>query len=235
MTTKTVATIFQSSHASTVQAGDLRCPRCGFDYTHINSVTVGSSSGQKVTLHAGGEDEHGNVTVEHGTGSFGTRRHTIILHGSCENGCEFEFELLQHKGATYVGVESGPGQVERAITELGKLCSLCESPPEIAFWQEWLRQAQQFEDTSASGLRPQVTVGKYRLDFANPDVRFGVEIDGLAYHNGQDSFVRDRSRQRALEADGWKIIRFAAVEVLRAPDQCVDETQIALRATQATA
>lgn len=67
----------------------------------------------------------------------------------------------------------------------------------------------------------------------NPDIKFGVEIDGLAYHNGQDSFMRDRARQRALEADGWRIIRFAAKEVLNDPQKCFEETFWALRNARA--
>lgn len=62
--------------------------------------------------------------------------------------------------------------------------------------------------------------GKYRLDISSECVRRCVEIDGLAYHNGQESFIRDRARQRALESDGWRVLRFAAKEVFDNPQQC---------------
>jgi very-short-patch-repair endonuclease len=66
-------------------------------------------------------------------------------------------------------------------------------------------------------------VPPYRLDFAIPDKRFGIEVDGLAYHNGQESFIKDRKRQRQLEHDGWRIIRFAAKEVMEDAHGCIVE------------
>lgn len=44
-----------------------------------------------------------------------------------------------------------------------------------------------------------------------------VEIDGLAYHSGQAAFVRDRRRDRALTHLGYRVLRFAAIEVLDDP------------------
>jgi very-short-patch-repair endonuclease len=63
----------------------------------------------------------------------------------------------------------------------------------------------------------------YRLDFALTMHKVGVEIDGMAYHSEQSTFINDRRRQRALECDGWRIVRFAAKEVLDDPDRCVRE------------
>lgn len=36
-------------------------------------------------------------------------------------------------------------------------------------------------------------------------------------------FVADRKRQRWIEAQGWRVIRFAAVEILNDPQACVNE------------
>lgn len=72
-------------------------------------------------------------------------------------------------------------------------------------------------------LAPQVVVGKYRLDFADVRRKLGIEIDGLGYHSGQEAFQRDRERQRQLELDGWRLLRFTAQEVQRDPDGCVQQ------------
>lgn len=85
----------------------------------------------------------------------------------------------------------------------------CASPVELDFLRE-MRM-----DRSLDRFKPNVEVmgGRYRIDFADIHTLIGVEIDGYAYHSDKDTFVNDRQRQRALEQDGWRLIRFAGVEV----------------------
>ncbi len=47
-----------------------------------------------------------------------------------------------------------------------------------------------------------------------------VEVDGRAYHSDPVAFVADRRRDRALQALGFRVLRFAASEVLGEPE-CV--------------
>lgn len=94
--------------------------------------------------------------------------------------------------------------------------SLCESPAEKSLYRAHLAG---FGHT----LTPQHRVGRYRLDFAIVDRKIGIEVDGLAYHNGQGSFMKDQQRQRDLQAQGWTVIRFAAKEVLNDPRRCLTE------------
>lgn len=44
-----------------------------------------------------------------------------------------------------------------------------------------------------------------------------VECDGYAYHADLRAFAGDRRRDRALQVDGWVVLRFPAGEVLRDP------------------
>lgn len=44
-----------------------------------------------------------------------------------------------------------------------------------------------------------------------------VEVDGRAYHSDPVAFVADRQRDRALQALGFRVLRFAASEVLSEP------------------
>jgi len=94
----------------------------------------------------------------------------------------------------------------------------CDSRIEKVFWDSWN------ESSSKYSLTTQHKVGGFRLDFAVPLSKYGVEIDGLAYHNGQESFINDRKRQRKLESQGWRIVRFAAKEVMADPIGCILET-----------
>lgn len=52
-----------------------------------------------------------------------------------------------------------------------------------------------------------------RVDFAYPQLRLAIEVDGFAAHSGVDAFRRDRSRQNALVAAGWTVLRFTWTEV----------------------
>ena len=46
-----------------------------------------------------------------------------------------------------------------------------------------------------------------RLDFAWPDIRFAVEMDGYSFHSDIGSFARDRVRGNDLTLLGWKVVR----------------------------
>ena len=95
--------------------------------------------------------------------------------------------------------------------------SAFDSYPEEIFWDAY----QKLKPKSLTGLVTQHWVGRYRLDFAIPNKRIGIEIDGHEFHSSKKQFVDDRQRQRNLEQKGWRITRFAAVEVSDDPEGCV--------------
>lgn len=53
----------------------------------------------------------------------------------------------------------------------------------------------------------QFRIGRRRIDFAYPDRRVAVELDGVRYHTGA-AFRLDRQRQNELIVLGWTILRF---------------------------
>jgi very-short-patch-repair endonuclease len=54
-----------------------------------------------------------------------------------------------------------------------------------------------------------------RLDFADEDLRLGIEIDGASFHAGREAQRRDRLRDRELRRLGWEITRFGTDDVRR--------------------
>jgi very-short-patch-repair endonuclease len=52
--------------------------------------------------------------------------------------------------------------------------------------------------------------------------RLVVELDGWAHHHDRHAFQRDRERDAALTAAGWRVVRFTHAQVLRAPDRVVE-------------
>jgi very-short-patch-repair endonuclease len=95
-----------------------------------------------------------------------------------------------------------------------------DSPVEEVFWEAYIKNPP----PSLKGLVTQHVVGKYRLDFAIPEKNIGIELDGFDHHSSRDDLVRDRQRQRDLEQQGWRIVRFAAKEVFENPESCVNQT-----------
>ena len=63
----------------------------------------------------------------------------------------------------------------------------------------------------------------YHLDFGIAVRRLGVEVDGLAFHGGQEAWARDHQRQRRIEAAGWRVMRFTAREASQRPEAVLDE------------
>lgn len=58
---------------------------------------------------------------------------------------------------------------------------------------------------------------KWRLDFAFPSLKLGVEVDGGLWTQGRhqrpDGFQKDCEKMNAAALLGWRILRFTAVTV----------------------
>ncbi|MGZ8752026.1 MAG: DUF559 domain-containing protein [Acidimicrobiia bacterium] len=55
-----------------------------------------------------------------------------------------------------------------------------------------------------------------RVDFAYPELRLAIEVDGFEPHTGLEVFRADRARQNDLVALGWTVLRFTWADVDRA-------------------
>lgn len=87
-----------------------------------------------------------------------------------------------------------------------------------------------------AGLRPfetqhVVRVGRRRIarvDFAWPEHRLVVEVDGFAFHADRASYRNDRRRTNELVLAGWRVLRFSWEDVVGAPEAVVDQVRRAL-------
>ena len=76
-------------------------------------------------------------------------------------------------------------------------------------------------------LTPQYTVtrgdGSFvaRVDFAYPNMRIAIEIDGYAFHEGRQRWDRDRARQNDLIDEGWTVLRFTKTDIEHRPDSVI--------------
>ena len=97
----------------------------------------------------------------------------------------------------------GPKSTQRRAKSLRSEMSL----PEVLLWQA-LR-------TRPGGLkfRRQHPAGRYVLDFFCAQLRLAVEIDGEA-HNRDERSVQDGKRDAQLRAQGVRVLRVPASDVL---------------------
>jgi very-short-patch-repair endonuclease len=69
----------------------------------------------------------------------------------------------------------------------------------------------------------------WRLDFAWPEQRVGLETDGYLPHSGRSAFERDRRKLRALSSVGYRVLPATWADVTTRADSLVDDLQRALR------
>ena len=61
----------------------------------------------------------------------------------------------------------------------------------------------------------------FRVDAVWRTHRVAVELDGWAHHHDRHAFERDRERDAALTAAGWRVVRFTHRQVVHRPDHVV--------------
>lgn len=90
-----------------------------------------------------------------------------------------------------------------------------ESPIEKMFWEA--------ARLKIPYLEPQFEVPPYRLDFAVIGDRIAIEIDGHDYHKTKEQRTHDAARDRFLQREGWRVMRFTGSEVFQNAERCVQE------------
>jgi len=89
----------------------------------------------------------------------------------------------------------------------------CQSPLESKLYNEF----------KSVGLIPKIQypIDIFFADFAFPEKKIVIEVDGMVAHQNRKS--NDNYRDQKLLSLGWKTIRFPGWFVFRYPDACVAE------------
>jgi hypothetical protein len=113
------------------------------------------------------------------------------------------------------------GLAERSLGEV-----VADSPPEHRVGEVLV----------GAGLAPchhmLVTVASgrtYELDWAFPDARVGIEVDGYGIHlRSMEAFDDDRWRRNEIENEGWQVLNFTARHIHHSPGRVVSQVRDAL-------
>jgi hypothetical protein len=67
-----------------------------------------------------------------------------------------------------------------------------------------------------------------RADFAYPDCRLLIELDGAAHHLDRGTFRRDRAKQNRAVVIGWTVLRYTWWDIVEAPTRVQAEIRAAI-------
>ncbi len=76
------------------------------------------------------------------------------------------------------------------------------------------------------GFRRQLPVAGYIVDFACPEKKLVVEVDG-SQHAKAEAVTSDEARTLRLEQDGWTVLRFWNDDIIRDIDNVCQHIVIA--------
>lgn len=71
------------------------------------------------------------------------------------------------------------------------------------------------------------------VDFAYPDVKLAIEVDGFGVHGTPRAMAKDFVRQNGLVPHGWRVLRFTWRQVVRHPEMVARAIAAALAGLQA--
>ena len=108
--------------------------------------------------------------------------------------------------ATAVQGRNGTANLRRLIEERANEGSPVESPLE----RDFLTLVRERSMPEPVAQYPVFVEGHLvaRLDFAYPELKIGIELDGYAFHSDRQSFERDRRRLTELVNEGWHMLVF---------------------------
>jgi very-short-patch-repair endonuclease len=70
-------------------------------------------------------------------------------------------------------------------------------------------------------LEREVWIGKYRVDFLVRHKKVVIELYGYQWHNTKEKLTQDAERERALQRQGYRVIRFTGSEIFKNTPKCV--------------
>ncbi|MGH9037211.1 MAG: endonuclease domain-containing protein, partial [Acidimicrobiia bacterium] len=65
-----------------------------------------------------------------------------------------------------------------------------------------------------------------RVDFARPEDRLLIELDGRLWHSSAADRERDRQKDERATAHGWRTVRITWVEVHDTPAQVLEMLEV---------
>ncbi len=151
--------------------------------------------------------------------------HRILRHAVAEQ-LVLPHDLWNIRQRTSKQGRNGTGVLQRVLETLPDRIESVESGLELQF----LEICQKFEVPWPVPQLPIRIEGRnYRLDFAWPQRRVFVEVDGVSYHSSPGQVAADSERQNRLVRAGWSPLRFTYRDLMDRPQACAAEVKTLLQ------
>jgi very-short-patch-repair endonuclease len=128
-----------------------------------------------------------------------------------------EDRLRARLGALRTSGRVGAGRLEALLDQRGNGRAL-ESELEAIVWQIILSAGVRLPERQYWLTRGSE---RYRIDFAWPDLRFGVECEGYEYHGGYTAWGKDKTRYGEMANLGWRVVPVTWHAATRARERVV--------------
>jgi very-short-patch-repair endonuclease len=115
----------------------------------------------------------------------------------------------------------GLSSLTRAIADLSDDSQWTQSPLEEQFLQLIRR-------TDLPRPQANVLIDGHLVDFAWPEHRLIVELDGFAFHTDREAFENDRARDNELQRGGWRVLRITYRRLATDPEGVIAEIRAML-------
>lgn len=128
--------------------------------------------------------------------------------------------IWKEKASRDIGLKRKANEFSAVSFETAKAKQSSQTPPE-----ELLMLTMITRSSLIGAFKQQYQIGPYTADFAFPEIKAVVEVDGRDFHTEPAQIERDQRRDSYLTSLGWTVFRFPASEVVRSPNQLVDKIE----------
>lgn len=241
------ATGRQRAFAATLWLGDeavvshltgavlLRFDGCKTSSLHVSVPnSVRKRAGEEITIHrVNALPLIDRVTVD-GIACTSATRTLIDCAGLLDaEGLEVAFESARRMGLTSVRflskrLDELGGSGRRGSTAVRQLLSHQREDERALQYALEVKTARLLRGSELPRFKRQVQLGRYRIDFALPLLRRGVECEGFEYHGSRLRWKRDKQRTAWIEAQGWRLTFVSWDDVTKRPEQTLHRIALAL-------
>lgn len=136
----------------------------------------------------------------------------------CSPDCYTEYR----RGLTPEEREAAMTGCRAAITgkkrSLQDLCNRAAGKQRSAKMSDDEREIMQALNDAGLYPIPLYAVSKYNIDFAFPDLMFGIEYNGGNWHNSPKKRIGDEVKGAFLDSEGWTVLTFPRLDKQRQSD-----------------
>ena len=149
-----------------------------------------------------------------------------------EEALEVAFESARRMGLTspsFLAKRAGDLGTRPGATAIKQLLGHQQPGERSLQYRLEVKMARLLRASALPVFERQFPLGTFRLDFARPELRLGVECEGFEYHGSRLQWKQDKKRTAWIEAQGWRLLFVSWDDVTLEPQQTLDRVALALQ------